>query len=261
MADMMATTTDATTDIMRNNAVILDFDGVIFDTAREAYVVAKMAESGCENYREDDIDEREYGIFRKYRYLITKAWNYCCLMEIIDKNIEDRCHFESEYMRSKSLMGVERIEAYERAFFKMRGLLRSKYRKSWLKLHQPFGIVNDLKRILDKHGNNIYVLTTKDKEAVMDLLKMNGIEVDEAKIYGRDCMKGNVTKGSIIKDMMIRQGMEKVLFVDDSSEHVRSCDELSGVETCIAAWGYVAPEERGQHQGEVINRILEHLGD
>ena len=51
---------------------ILDFDGVLFNSAYEAYTVAQRAITGSADHRQDI----EYETFLRYRSVVTDAWQY-----------------------------------------------------------------------------------------------------------------------------------------------------------------------------------------
>ena len=51
------------------NIIFTDFDGVLFDSVKEAYLLARYAYYNIPI--KDKIDENYYQKFKKYRYLIT----------------------------------------------------------------------------------------------------------------------------------------------------------------------------------------------
>lgn len=56
--------------------IFLDFDGVLFDTVREAYAVAVISSGRYNSIDEIDFEAEHYQNFKKLRYLIAPAWNY-----------------------------------------------------------------------------------------------------------------------------------------------------------------------------------------
>ena len=52
--------------------IILDFDGVLFNTAFEAYSVCNRTAEGLDGFRQD-VDFEEFLAFRAY---VTDAWQY-----------------------------------------------------------------------------------------------------------------------------------------------------------------------------------------
>ena len=51
---------------------VLDFDGVLFNSAFEAYSVANRAVAGCNEFRQDI----SYEEFLAFRSVVTDAWQY-----------------------------------------------------------------------------------------------------------------------------------------------------------------------------------------
>ena len=55
--------------------IFLDFDGVLFDTVREAYAVVSISSGRYNSIDEIDFETEHYQNFKRLRYLIClKAW-------------------------------------------------------------------------------------------------------------------------------------------------------------------------------------------
>ena len=54
--------------------IFSDFDGVLFDSVKEAYLLARFAYYGISP--DKPVVQDEYYIFRKYRYLNTHSWQF-----------------------------------------------------------------------------------------------------------------------------------------------------------------------------------------
>ena len=72
-------------EYIMNNIVFLDFDGVLFDTVKEAYLLSRYAYDGISVF--DDIDTDEYFVFEKLRFLVTNSWQYFYIMKIIKNSL------------------------------------------------------------------------------------------------------------------------------------------------------------------------------
>lgn len=54
--------------------IFFDFDGVLFDTVLESYLLARYAYFGLEPF--ETVNKNEYDLFHMVRYLITDSWHY-----------------------------------------------------------------------------------------------------------------------------------------------------------------------------------------
>ncbi|MFT6843059.1 MAG: hypothetical protein ACI8RP_000570 [Urechidicola sp.] len=68
--------------------VFLDFDDVIFDSAKEAYVIAMLTSQKIKNLNQLDLESVHARRFLGQRYLIGPAWNYYYLLDAIEQNRE-----------------------------------------------------------------------------------------------------------------------------------------------------------------------------
>ena len=70
--------------------LFLDFDGVLFDTVREAYEVCRSTPS----FLRQKFDEKQYAEFLKFRPLVGPAWNYYFVMTAITNNDKELLVFD-----------------------------------------------------------------------------------------------------------------------------------------------------------------------
>jgi FMN phosphatase YigB (HAD superfamily) len=73
---------------MKDRLIFFDFDGVLFDTVREAYASAVIAGGRSDTLDDVDYNSSHYETFRKLRYLISPAWNYKYLLEVLESGRE-----------------------------------------------------------------------------------------------------------------------------------------------------------------------------
>ena len=64
-----------------NKLLFLDFDGVLFDTLREVYLVSRYL-TLKQDFLEE-IDENSYKIFEKHKYLVYNIWMFYYFNQII----------------------------------------------------------------------------------------------------------------------------------------------------------------------------------
>jgi len=91
--------------------VFFDFDGVMFDSVREAYAISLITSNKANNLNDIDLESKHAIKFMSQRYLIGPAWNYYYLLDAIDKGIEHQ--FDSYLPSQPSQKAVD----FMRRFF------------------------------------------------------------------------------------------------------------------------------------------------
>ena len=71
--------------VMANTIIFLDFDGVLFNTVKEAYATAVISTSMYKTIDEIDFNSKHYTDFLGYRYLVGPAWNYKYILEFLEQ--------------------------------------------------------------------------------------------------------------------------------------------------------------------------------
>jgi len=214
--------------------LFLDFDGVLFDTVKEAYFIAYKAYYGNDV---SVVDYEHYELFKKYRYLIGPAWNYYYLFQVLkNKNIEQ------EYYHLISTSSKEKYDRFEKTFFAARELFKKTNYNKWLKLNKPYHFLFRLVDLLKNYYLITYIVTTKDKQTVLDLLYHNSISVfDESRILDKDFYNQFGSKCNIIKSMLQDVEEYKAIFIDDLDIHLQKCESIRHLTLIQAQWGYVNP--------------------
>ncbi|MDK2047646.1 hypothetical protein [Aliarcobacter butzleri] len=105
--------------------IFLDFDGVLFDTVREAYSVAVITSSKYNSIDEIDFETEHYQNFKKLRYLISPAWNYKYLLDELEQN-KDLIKIKNNFLNSISNASQKDYEEFENNFFSVRNYLKKK---------------------------------------------------------------------------------------------------------------------------------------
>lgn len=232
--------------------VFLDFDGLIANSVREAYVVAVHAE------REPPVDREnvEYSLFDQFaalRYHVGAAWNYYYLLNYLRNNIAEP--FETYLPRSPSEKALE----FERRFFSARNELRTKSWDYWIKLTTAYESTPAFIDMINHAPSSFSIVTTKDEGAVHSLLQEFGARVD-IPVYGETIFSRDGSKAKTIAGLMKSQGIDSALYIDDSAAHLAECKQVSGVDVLQAKWGYVAPGEQKDNSSEILRAVSEFIG-
>ena len=101
-----------------SRAVFLDFDGVLFDTVREAYAVTIMALRRSVRIIDIDFGAEHFVKFSQFRYLVRSVWNYYYLTQSIDKVIaRSVVDLETEYNKLLQRWTQGEHNSFEENFF------------------------------------------------------------------------------------------------------------------------------------------------
>ena len=242
--------------ITTDRAVFLDFDGVLFDTIREVYAVSMIALDSSTNIKDINFDSKHFEKFSKLRYLVGPAWNYYYVMQAINKEpLDSSRDLEIEY---KSLLDQTLLGEYgpfEKKFFLARQYLREKEHKYWLSMICTYNIVDDLRSILSQFKEQFFLVTTRDKDSVLDLLSLNNLDIPESNIFTKKEYALNNSKANIIQDLIKKYKIEESLFIDDLEEHILACGEIENLSTLQAKWGYVVPEKKEDNSAFLLKEL------
>ena len=88
---------------------------------------------------------------------------------------------------------------------------------------------------------NLFIVTAKDKESVVDLLVENNIDIVHSHIYGREI---NLDKRYLFNVLIKNHGISKndIVFIDDNISNVIDVMEI-GITSHLAVWGYNSDSE------------------
>jgi len=238
---------------MSSNIVFLDFDGVLFDTVREAYAVAKLSLDRNSAIDDIDFEGNEYGYFNKYRYLISEAYEYYPLMFCIRDNVKPssikECFNKYSHIQDHK-------DDYKKMFYNQRDELKSSVdRHKWNDFNAPYPFFYSVQKIINSHSDNFIIVTTKDKLTVRKLLGYYGVK-SKITIYDNKDYDAYGSKGKIIDYHCNKYGVKSALFLDDMKKHLDSLSTNSSVNPILCTWGYNEEKELSAHSSEIKLQIV-----
>jgi phosphoglycolate phosphatase-like HAD superfamily hydrolase len=237
-------------------AVFFDFDGVLFDTVREAYAVAMVALGNSVRIADIDFSSRYFEKFSQCRYLIGPAWNYYYLMQSIYKeSAHSTVDLEVEYKNSLDQRIHGEHRSFDEKFFQARKKIRETERDNWLSLISPYSIVGDVRVLMSEFKGQFFLVTTRDRESVLDLLALHNLDIPEFNIFTKKEYALYNSKANIIQDLIGKHQIEKSLFIDDLDEHLESCETIEGLSTIQAKWGYVVPTKKEDNSADLLKEL------
>ena len=199
--------------------IILDFDGVICDSAFEAFRIGAATFGLIDCPTSSAIDDR-YHCFLKQRSIVGPAWNYYYVFDYMKNNTRSDWIYNSD------------AELFERRFFLIRKELQERQVDKWLDLHLPYTpIVNCLKKL----NVSPTILTNKNEEAVAHILRT--YEINTKTIISMSNFPKDTPKYQIINKYLPNAN----IFIDDHTATVEGMEVNKinqKLEVRLAGWGY-----------------------
>jgi hypothetical protein len=233
--------------------ICLDFDGVLFDTANEAF------EIGCQTFFEGDYDHSKvnYNRFLLLRPFVDSAWQYRIVFNLLIDDLSDDFLCSKGSEKLKGTPHKEDIE-FAAKFNNIRTDLLSNNLSKWLDLNKPYDFFQILKPLMIKFPDEFRICSTKSSEFIFKILSAHGVNLDTRQIWGRDIFEANnSSKAKIIESNTNEQ--EDVLFVDDSPRHIKDVQYLANVNAILAKWGYLEKGKIDDNHLLVFKKIRELL--
>ncbi len=249
--DLIGIYNDKERKIESEKVVFLDFDGVIFDSAKEAYAISMLSTQRVKKIAELDFNGQHAKKFFSQRYLIGPAWNYHYLLSAIDEGKDG--YFEKFLPEEPGCDAKD----FQSAFFATRQVIRNNYWDEWVKFNTLYEGAQAFIDLINEHSN-VVIVTTKDAPTVRALLDANGLRRN-VDIYDTQSYQEYGCKSYFMDDYIKKNKINKAIFVDDSSKHLSKCSWVENLITIQAKWGYVSPEIYIDNKSEVLSMIFEVL--
>ena len=226
--------------------LFLDFDGVLFDTLDEAYQVCIHTKT----FKNKFFSDSNFKLFKTYRSLVGPAWNYYYILNAILNGISPKL---------KKFEYTEEAKVFEKDFFLTRTKLKKNNYKNWLALNKKYHFLNELERVISKNID-IYIITTKDKQTVLDLLQENNIEwISSKKIFGQETFSQYGSKREVILSVLINNAYTAI-FLDDLYTHLKACENIQNLQLIQPNWGYIDKKSQYIYNVHDVLSIIKDLG-
>jgi phosphoglycolate phosphatase-like HAD superfamily hydrolase len=239
-------------------ALVLDFDGVIAQSAPEALWVALRC------YRQlipesplPQRDQRElYPAFVELMPLGNRAEDFGVALQALDRGVKiaDQESYDAFY---NTIDPAWRREFHQR-FYEVRAAFAAADPAGWRALMPPYGAFLELLR---RHAGDLRlaIASAKDSASVRALLASYGV----ADLFAPELIldkDAGVHKTSHLEHLHRLLGLPyaQLTFVDDKVNHLDEVSRL-GVRCALAAWGYNGPRERAlaRAHGHLVCRLDE----
>jgi phosphoglycolate phosphatase-like HAD superfamily hydrolase len=242
----------------------LDFDGVISDSAPEAFVIAlrtyidllgpgetplagdlaTLEEGGLD--REIVVRSALYADFVEAMPLGNGAIDFAVELTALERG--DPLRDQQDYDAYKEALLASRPEfarGFRERFYQLRREFASRDEDGWLAMMAPYP---DFVSILRRRASarDLAIATAKDFTSVRQLLGHYALAdlFSEERVLDKET---GVSKRAHLAELSRRLDvpLEQIVFVDDKVNHLEDVQSL-GVRAVLAAWGYNGPREQSR---------------
>jgi len=221
----------------------LDFDGVLCDSAREAFVVALRTYRRVLS-RELAGDERDEALFRAFVELIplgNRAEDYAIALAAIERGraLADQAAYDA----FRGELDPAALRAFHKQFYRERAAWLEADPEDW---HAHMRAYPGVCELLRRRAGDaaLAIATAKDRRSVRELLARYGIAdlFPEQAVLDKETA---VSKREHISQIAGRTGApaSEITFVDDKVNHLEDVAP-SGARCVLATWGYNGPREQ-----------------
>ena len=231
--------------------VFLDFDGVLFDTLKEAYILCRYAFNGTDYFT--PINKDHYKKFYRYKFLVFNSWQYYYIMSLLKNELSDD-EFIKEYKYLTTNRDYSAEEDFDKKYYSARKDLMENHNEFWNKLETPFNFFYRVKEETESGTIKPIIVSKKNKSAMMYRFNQYGFSIPERDIYGKDELCNYKTKAEFIEEFMRSNLIKNACFVDDNSNNFIGCN--SAITTLLAGWGNIAINEVGLTEENVVRELI-----
>lgn len=235
-----------------SNYVFLDFDGVLFDSLKEAYVLCKYAYDGTDLFA--SVVPKDYDLFYRYKFLVYNSWQYYYLMKLLPQGLSDEELIEA-YKKELENRDIEAEQNFDKRFYSARQVLMEKHAYYWDRLETPFPFALLIKQKAEAGDIRPIIVSKKNKQAIIHRLNQAGVDIPAEDIFGREELLTYESKAQFINSYMNQNGIERAFFVDDNSNNLEPCNSYNNITPLLAGWGNIAIGEKGLTSYEIMEII------
>lgn len=228
--------------------LFLDFDGVMFDTLKEAYLLCRYAFSGIDV--RVPIDKDEYRLFYKYKFLVYNSWQYYYLMSVLNGQ-----SVENSFKDCLKNRNLDAERDFDKKYYQKRLEMKQDMFEFWNTLEEPFEFFFEVKTLFEKGNIDIVIVSKKDFDSIKLRLEQYGLELSEDNIFAKEQLMKYSEKRDFIQEYMERNNIARAIFVDDNSHNLKPCKDIVNLRCYLAGWGNIAVNENGCSCSDIINSI------
>jgi len=220
--------------VLNYKVAILDFDGVLVDSAPECWLRCVDASKIDNSLKSLDYSSSVKDLFLLMRYLVGPAHEFYFLIKSLEKytNASD---VEKNFIK---LANGDKKNAlkFKDFFFNSRVIAKNNNLKGWIKSNNFYGpAISMAKRF--SAVNKLFIATMKDEESVIELLNYHNVNCNTSKILGLNYGDNKYKHLSYVLEQNPTLSSNDFLFLDDNIRHINEVSCL-GISAMLATWGY-----------------------
>ena len=230
--------------------LVLDFDGVIVDGIKEYWLSSRQTCLNILSDKEKEIISFPKEIpsdFKALRPWVNHGWEMVILAaECSDKTSQLNLKGIESYSKNYSKECASALNGWGWTPSKLQEALNQTRREAisnnfnqWLNLHQPFSLVTQRLKTLEKEGIEFAVLTTKSIEFTKKLLDCFNLQ--PKLVFGHE----SGSKVDVLNQLLQKRIIQG--FIEDrrtTLEKVLEDPNLKSISCYLANWGYLKPNDR-----------------
>jgi len=245
---------------IENPIYLLDFDGVICDSAVETAMTAwKAAQTLWDDMQSQHLPKCMIEQFRRIRPLLEIGYEAILIIRLLYQGQTPEKICQHYHSAIQTLIKNEQlnISKLKQLFGQTRDTWIQHNADDWL-AHNPLfiGLAAQLKTLSQAAWQQEwYIITTKQERFVKQILKGQGIELADSHIFGMDHA---LNKQQVLQKMLIRHPSTSLIFIEDRLQTLVSICENSALQSInlqLAKWGYNTVEEHEIAQQYAIKLI------
>lgn len=217
--------------------LVLDFDGVICDSAEECFVSSWTAYhalyqgSPCGDPSGGDALASARTSFRTMRPFVRSGEDFVLIQDLIatGRSVQDQLEFDHAWDRP----GAPSRDRFKDLFYRARTDLLEKDRRTWLSMNRIYPHVSAALSALPP-GAPLYILSTKKPQFVSETLSANGIAIPDGHIL----YSHGEPKLSTVETLRETLGFSEAVLVEDQIDAIHG-NTNPRIRVFLASWGYV----------------------
>ncbi|MBQ8634913.1 hypothetical protein IJ425_02015 [bacterium] len=235
---------------MKDKVLFLDFDGVMFDTLKEVYLVNRCLYRGISLFGE--VDEDNYKLYSKFKYLVYNIWMFYYYNPLIFDGSEN---IEKDFLNSIQNRNIEKEKEFCEEFLNIRAELVKNNYEFWKSLETPYDFFFGIKKIYEQLQPEIVIVSKKNKASIVERFQSYGFSLSKDKIFAREILDNYPSKAEFMNEYMDKNGFGKAIFVDDNYNNLKTCDKYPNIKQILALWGNSQPNSTGYQENEALCEI------
>ena len=235
---------------MKDRVLFLDFDGVLFDTLKEVYLVNRQLYKGTSLF--DKVDNENYQLYSKYKYLVYNIWMFYYYNPLLFDGCND---IESTFLNALLSRDIEKEEKFCAEFLSIRADLVKNNYDFWNSLETPYNFFYEIKKLYEENKPEMVIVSKKNKASILQRFASYGFALPENKVFAREILDKYSTKGEFMAQYMKQNGYKEAIFVDDNYNNLKTCDRFLNIKQILALWGNAQPNLDGYSEKSAFEEI------